>query len=198
MSARALYALLFSVWSLVGQAFMSVPGIRWEGELLLQPQQLEWENSSGNRTHDNCVVEERRGSRERFLRDHVHFGLAAAAGLGYQSQPAHALFGGWERGGSSSCALGDCMQVAGHVFDSAKNRMFWTQPLFAAAYPVMMPLSAAPAAAPHNTRFMFVAFPTVQRYTFSLYFYAREEIPTVGSLCVLDWSEIKLVSKFRG
>ena len=59
-----------------------------------QPQQSEWEvSSSGNWTHGGYAMEERRGSRERFLKDHVHFGLAAAAGLSYQSQPAHALFG---------------------------------------------------------------------------------------------------------
>jgi len=105
MAARALYAALVSMWSLVGQAFVSVPGTRWEGDLLLQPPQPEWETNSGNWTHGSYMVEERSGSRESFLRDHVNFGLAAAAGLSYQSPPAHALFGELRRQAEAASAL---------------------------------------------------------------------------------------------
>lgn len=77
---------------LVAEGFRAthVPSTTWEGEL------LQSHDSLARARNLNCSndMEERRGSRQRFLGDHaVSIGLGLATGLSHDPQPGNALFG---------------------------------------------------------------------------------------------------------
>lgn len=77
---------------LVAEGFRAthVPSTTWEGEL------LQSHDSLARARNLNCSndMEERRGSRQRFLEDHaVSIGLGLATGLSHDPQPGNALFG---------------------------------------------------------------------------------------------------------
>lgn len=78
---------------------LHVPTTTGEGELLLQSHDDSLARKIARNGTCNSDTAERRGSRERFLKDNaVGVGLGLATGLWHDPQPGNALFG--ERGGS--------------------------------------------------------------------------------------------------
>lgn len=92
-------------WRAVAVAFLAcvvaegfralhAPSTTWEGELQQQWARDSLARNGAQNLTCSSDMEERRGSRERFLEDHaLGVGLGLAAGLSFEPQPGNALFG---------------------------------------------------------------------------------------------------------
>lgn len=95
---RTLAVALLSCLVVEGFRGLYAPSATWESEQQLQQQWSQHDslarNIAGNLTCSSSDMEDRRGSRENFLKDHaVGVGLGLATGLTYEPQPGNALFG---------------------------------------------------------------------------------------------------------